>query len=234
MVSGSAGALSMGQLNDEFYRVNRAHSVTFAPNSVEDERFASPPSVGRSALLAQWGLKDNKPLILFSGKLIPRKRPFDLVSAIERVPVEVNVLFVGDGSLAERIRSSLSPDSGVVTGFVNQTALTSYYHAADMLVLPSESETWGLVVNEAMAAGALPIVSDRVGCAPDLVRDIGEIFRCGDVTDLADALSRAIARADDPQLRSRVRQRVERYSLARTAAGYEQGTQLIHEMRRSE
>ena len=234
VVSGSTGALSMGQLNNEFYRANHARSVTFAPNSVEDKRFAAPPPISRSMLLAQWGLKDNKPLVLFSGKLIPRKRPLDLVAAIERLPREVNVLFVGDGSLAGPVRSSLSPDSGVVTGFVNQSALTSYYHAADVLVLPSESETWGLVVNEAMAAGTLPIVSDRVGCAPDLVRDLGETFHCGDVTDLAGALSRAIARAGDPQLRSRVRQRVERYSLARTAAGYERGTQLIHEMRRSE
>ena len=234
VVSGSTGALSMGQLNNEFYRANHARSITFAPNSVEDGRFAAPPPVGRSMLLAQWGLKDNKPLILFSGKLIPRKRPLDLVAAIERLSHEVNVLFVGDGSLAGPVRSSLSPDSGVVTGFVNQSALTSYYHAADVLVLPSESETWGLVVNEAMAAGTLPVVSDRVGCAPDLVHDLGEIFRCGDVTDLADALVRAIARVGDPQLRSRIRRHAERYSLARTAVGYEQGTQLIQEMRRSE
>ena len=71
--------------------------------------------------------------------------------------------------------------SGIVTGFVNQADLPSYYHAADVLVLPSESEPWGLVVNEAMAAGALPVLSDRVGATPDLVSGLGEIYPCGDI-----------------------------------------------------
>jgi glycosyltransferase involved in cell wall biosynthesis len=81
---------------------------------------------------------------------------------------QVNTVFVGDGVLAERVRSSLVPGEGAVTGFVNQSELPGYYHAADIIVLPSETENWGLVVNEAMAAGVLPVVSDRVGAAPDL------------------------------------------------------------------
>jgi glycosyltransferase involved in cell wall biosynthesis len=226
-VSGAAGGLSMGKLNDEFYRQTHARSVIFAPNSVDNERFAYPPPVGRSDLLAQWGLKDSRPAILFSGKLIPRKRPLDLVAAVRRLPQEVNTLFVGDGMLAEPIRASLPADRAVVTGFINQSSLPSYYHAADILVLPSEIETWGLVVNEAMAAGALPVVSDRVGCAPDLVHDVGEVFRCGDVLDLANALSRALARVDDPKTRDRVRKHVALYSLERTAEGFEQATQSV-------
>jgi glycosyltransferase involved in cell wall biosynthesis len=234
VVSGSTGALALGKLNEEFYRVNHARSVTFAPNSVEDQRFASSPRISRSALVAQCGLEDNKPLIIFSGKLIPRKRPLDLVAAVGCLPNDVNVLFVGDGPLAERVRTSLNPDSGAVTGFVNQSHLPSYYHAADILVLPSEFDTWGLVVNEAMAAGTLPIVSDRVGCAPDLVCDIGEVFRCGDVPDLAEAISRAIVRINDAGTRRRVRQHVEAYSLVRTAIGFERAAQLIIDGRRSE
>ena len=86
------------------------------------------------------------------------------------------MLFVGDGVLAERVQASISPANGVVTGFVNQSDLPIYYHAADILVLPSDEETWGLVVNEAMAAGTLPVVSDKVGCAPDLVDGVGEVL----------------------------------------------------------
>jgi glycosyltransferase involved in cell wall biosynthesis len=227
VVSGSAGGLSMGHLNDEFYRQNGARSITFAPNSVDDERFACPPPVSRSDLLAQWGLKDIRPVIVFSGKLIPRKRPLDLVAAIERLPCQVNTLFVGDGLLAERIRTSLPKDSAAVTGFINQSDIPSYYHAADILVLPSEIEAWGLVVNEAMAAGTLPVVSDRVGCVPDLVHDFGEVFRCGDVLDLADALNRALARVREPQIREQVRMHVARYSLQHTAEGFERATQSI-------
>jgi glycosyltransferase involved in cell wall biosynthesis len=222
VVAGSAGGLAMGLLNQEFYLKRRARSIIFAPNSIDDERFACPPQVGRSDLLAGWGLKDNRPVIAFCGKLIPRKRPLDLAAAVRLLPFEVITLFVGDGSLADSVRAALIPGSGVVTGFVNQADLPSYYHAADILVLPSESETWGLVVNEAMACGALPVVSDRVGCAPDLASGVGELFPYGDVQALAGALRRAVARLDDARTRGRIRQHIDRYSLARTAAGFEQ------------
>jgi glycosyltransferase involved in cell wall biosynthesis len=221
VVAGATGGLVMGQLNREFYRQNRAKSVTFAPNSVDDERFARAPRIGRSDLLAQWGMTASRPVILFCGKLIARKRPLDLTAAIGLLPSEVTVLFVGDGPMADDVRAALIPGRGVVTGFVNQTDLPSYYHAADILVLPSDAETWGLVVNEAMACGTLPVVSDQVGCAPDLASGIGEIFRCGDVPGLAASLRRAIARLDDPGTRDRVRQHAARFSLDRTAEGFE-------------
>jgi glycosyltransferase involved in cell wall biosynthesis len=227
VVAGSAGGLAMGKLNQEFYLKSRARSTIFAPNSIDDERFACPPQVGRSDLLARWGLKDNGPVIAFCGKLIPRKRPLDLVAAVKLLPFEVITLFVGDGALADSVRTALIPGSGVVTGFVNQADLPSYYHAVDILVLPSASETWGLVVNEAMACGALPVVSDRVGCAPDLASGVGEIFPYGDVHALADALRRAVARLDDTRTRNRIRQHINRYSLARTAAGFEQAARDV-------
>jgi glycosyltransferase involved in cell wall biosynthesis len=222
VVAGSSGGLLMGKLNEEFYRMNRARSVTFAPNSVDNERFAHSPGIGRSDLLARLGLKDDKPVIAFCGKLIPRKRPLDLAAAVRLLPFAVNTLFLGDGSLADDVRASLIPGAGVVTGFVNQSDLPAYYHAADILALPSESETWGLVVNEAMACGALPVVSDRVGCAPDLASGVGEVFPCGDIPALAAALGRAVARLGDPRAHDRIRQHVERYSLACTAVGFEQ------------
>jgi glycosyltransferase involved in cell wall biosynthesis len=196
---------------------------------VDHERFASPPLVSRPELLARSGLTDGRPVILFSGKLIPRKRPLDLVAAIRLLNQEVTTLFVGDGSLAEEVRAGLDPDRGAVTGFVNQTLLPSYYHAADILVLPSEAETWGLVVNEAMAAGSLPVVSDSVGCAPDLVRGVGEIFRCSDIPDLAAALGRALTRITDPGRPDQMRQHAARYSLDRTAYGFEQAVLAVSE-----
>jgi glycosyltransferase involved in cell wall biosynthesis len=223
VVAGSSACLSMGVRNEDFYRLTRARSVVFAPNSVDDERFARTPATSREDLLARLGLDSSKPVIMFSGKLIPLKRPLDLVSALTLLPHSVNTLFVGDGVLAERVRDSLDPACGVVTGFVNQSELPAYYHAADILVLPSDTETWGLVVNEAMAAGTLPVVSDVVGCAPDLVAGVGEVYRCGDVADLAKALGRALSRITDSGTQERVRQHAARYGLARTAMGYELG-----------
>ena len=72
-----------------------------------------------------------------------------------------------------------------------------------------------------MAAGVLPVVSDRVGAAPDLVRDIGEVYTSGNVIGLAEALNRALGRLN-PETRDRVRKHVARYSLDRTVDGFEQ------------
>ncbi len=229
VVSASAGGLAIGQLNEEFYRRYGARRITFAPYSVDDERFARRPQIGRSELLARWGLDDTRPVIIFCGKLIPRKRPLDLAAAVQLLPDKVTVLFVGDGSLAERARAWLTPNGGVVTGFVNQAELPSYYHAADILVLPSEAEPWGLVVNEAMAAGALPVVSDRVGAGPDLVRGLGEVYRCGDVAGLTAALGRALTTVEDADIRHQVRDRVRRYSLDRTVLGFEEAALALSE-----
>jgi glycosyltransferase involved in cell wall biosynthesis len=227
VVAGSADCLSMGHLNEAFYRQNHARSVTFVPNSVDDERFACPPTVGRPELLAKWGLSEDLPLIVFSGRLVDRKRPLDLIEAVKRLPLLVNVLFVGDGPLADVIRAALPAGRAAVTGFINQAEMPSYYHAADILALTSEIEAWGLVVNEAMAAGVLPVVSDRVGCAPDLVQDAGEVFRCGDVADLTGALSRAVEALRDTAVRERMRKHVARYSLERTADGFERAALAV-------
>jgi glycosyltransferase involved in cell wall biosynthesis len=199
----------------------------FAPNSVDDVRFSEASSVGRSGLLGKWGLSDDRPVILFCGKLVPRKRPLDLAQAVKRLDHDITTIFAGDGSLANAVRDSLPPEHAVVTGFVNQSELPMYYQAADILVLPSSIETWGLVVNEAMAAGTLPVVSDTVGCASDLVEGVGEIYPSGNVTELAAALGRAVTRLADPGLRDRVRQHAAAYRLERTAAGYEEAALAV-------
>jgi glycosyltransferase involved in cell wall biosynthesis len=222
VVSGSAGGLAVGHRNEQFYARYGAPRIVFAPHSVDNERFAGDPAVGRSELLARWGLDDRRPVVMFCGKLKPAKRPLDLAAAVDRLGLQVTVLFVGDGVLAGPVRSMLPPGRGAVTGFVNQAELPSYYHAADILVLPSQSEPWGLVVNEAMTAGVLPIVSDRVGCAPDLVAGLGEVYPCGDIEALTAALGRGLARIGDPGLAGLLRQRVDGYDVDATAAGFEQ------------
>jgi glycosyltransferase involved in cell wall biosynthesis len=221
VVSASAAGLAIGQLNEEFYRHYGAPRIVWAPYSVDGQRFATPPTTSRPELLRQWSLDTHKPVILFCGKLSSHKRPLDLCEAVKALGHDVNVIFVGDGRLAEKVRSSIVPGAGVVTGFVNQSELPTYYHAADIVVLPSEMENWGLVLNEAMAAGVLPVASDRVGAAPDLVAGMGEVYPCGDVAALATALSRALARASDPRTRDRVKQHAAEFSLDRTAIGYE-------------
>ena len=227
VVSASAAGLAIGQLNEEFYRHYGASRIIWAPYSVDDERFAGPPQISRCELLSRWNLDAHKPVILFCGKLSPRKRPLDLCAAAKALAYDVNVLFVGDGVLADEVRACLPPGTGAITGFINQSELPAYYHAADVIVLPSEWEPWGLVVNEAMAAGVLPVVSDRVGAAPDLVVGVGEVYPCGDTARLAAALDRALSLVNNPETRNRVRQHAARYCLSRTATGFEQAALAV-------
>src|SRR5206468_4280118 len=106
-------------------------------------------------------------------------------------------------------------------GFQNQTHLSRYYHSADILVLPSHSETWGLVVNEALHHGLPCIVSDGVGCAPDLLdRGVtGEIHETGSAQSLAMAIQRALALIGRSEIREKCREKVRGYTVEKAAAG---------------
>jgi glycosyltransferase involved in cell wall biosynthesis len=229
VVARSAAGLAIGHRNAQFYRRYGAPRIIFAPYSVDHVRFASPPSRSRRELLLNLGLNADLPVIMYSGKLYSGKRPLDLARAVALLPDEVNTIFVGDGILAGEVRALLRPGYGAVTGFINQSAITSYYHAADIIVLPSMVDNWGLVLNEAMATGTLPIVTSNVGAAPDLVDGVGEIYPCGDIPGLAAAISRGLRRISESGTRNLVQRRISQYSLERTARGYEEAAFAIEE-----
>jgi glycosyltransferase involved in cell wall biosynthesis len=105
-------------------------------------------------------------------------------------------VIVGDGverpALEERVKQSGL--NGVrFCGFRNQSELPRFFDLATVFVLPSQDEPWGLIVNEVMNAGRAVIVSDDVGCQPDLITDgvEGHVFPAGSVDDLTEALRRA-------------------------------------------
>ena len=106
-------------------------------------------------------------------------------------------------------------------GFVNQSGLPSVYASSDVVVLPSTAvETWGLVINEAMACGVPAVVSDAVGCEPDLIEPgiTGAVAPLGDVAGLATAVASVLA-LDVGTTRRALAERMELYSPARAAAG---------------
>ena len=92
--------------------------------------------------------------------------------------------------------------------------------------MPSEIDNWGLVVNEGMACGLVPVVSDAVGCAPDLVQGVGEIFPTGEIDSLAQCLLEASksagVRAD------LIRRRLDQFTIAQTANGYERAALALY------
>lgn len=222
--------LTIGTANAAFYSANGipAERQVRCPYFVDNERFAAQAeqlAATRSALREAWGVPQRAFCAAFAGKLVPKKRPADLVEAAalaRRQGVELHVLVAGAGELEAPLRERAEALGVPVTfaGFLNQSEIASAYVACDALVLPSDNgETWGLVVNEAMACARPAVVSDRVGCAPDLVRDgvTGFSYPCGDIAALA---ARLVTMASQPARTSDMGRRaqrlvIEEFSVAR-------------------
>ena len=253
--------LYVGQRNREYlehYGV-QDRQLFFAPHFVDNEFFASEAKKlegRRWEIRRRWGIPDGAFIALFVGKLIPEKRPLDLVKAAQLLLSsnfelqssasirKLHLLFVGSGELGDQLRSECNVvfdaersavSSPVVSGqrtasppasfagFRNQTELPAFYAAANVLVLPGD-ETWGLVVNEAMACGIPAIVSDAAGCGPDMIdADVtGWTFPMGDINALADRLTN-FHRLDPDALRHKC----ATYSIARATEGVRASVELI-------
>lgn len=210
------GFLAIGTLNREYYRHygisdEKIISVPYAVDNAFFQAGAERAAAGREQLRRELGLAPGRPVILFVSKIEPRKRPADLLAAYLKLTKTIAVagppylLFVGDGDqripLEEVVRDK-ELDSVRFLGFRNQTELPAYYDLCDVLVLPSVQEPWGLVVNEVMNAGRAVIVSDQVGCGPDLVRngENGYIFEAGDISGLCQTLRRVLENRERCQL----------------------------------
>ena len=184
-----------------------------APYCVDNDRFVEQGDALRSQraeIRRAWNIPENALCVLFAAKFVEKKRPFDLINAIKHLRTDrsVHLLFVGSGELGESMRNACNVvfdadgmagggngPAATFAGFLNQRDISKAYVAADCLVLPSDHrETWGLVVNEAMASGLPCIVSDACGCADDLVAPIRSKarFAMGDTNALAAALIDAI------------------------------------------
>lgn len=139
------------------------------------------------------GLTKNRPVILYASKFIERKYPIDLLNAYLQMPSSNRpyLLFIGTGETLDEVVQAADnhPDIRFL-GFKNQSELPDYFALADVLVLPSKRENWGLIVNEAMNAECAIVVSDEVGCGVDLVKhgENGFIFKARDINALSQYL----------------------------------------------
>ncbi|WP_010600754.1 glycosyltransferase family 4 protein [Pedobacter agri] len=177
--------------------------LKFAPHAIDNDRFVMDRFDETQTLRNKLGIVDGEILVLFAGKLERKKSP-DLLSQafLELNTNDVHLLFVGNGELEEQLKAlalrQAQGDNKIhFIDFQNQTQMPLIYQACNLFVLPSQGpgETWGLAVNEAMAAGRAVLVSDKVGCASDLVYrgQNGDIFRSNDLNDLKSKLSKLLS-----------------------------------------
>lgn len=205
MLRQAAACLYVGQSNRAFYASMgvedvRLHPAHYSVDAVYFRAAAGDPAE-RRRLRQQHGASDDTCVVVASSKAIARKRLDDAIRAVGRLGPAVVLWIFGDGPLRpqlEELARREAPGRVVWHGFVNQSRLPALLAAADVFVMPSRDEPWGLSVNEAMAVGVPVVCSDAVGCAADLVRpDItGYVYPVGDTAALARCLAALQASPD--------------------------------------
>ena len=180
LLSRTSAVLCIGNRNRSFMTAMGVpkERLFSAPYSIDNDRLSAQKkrlSPGRAELRRARGLDPDLPAFLFSGKLIPKKRPLELLEAYLAAGLKdrAQLIYVGDGILSDRIKHrarDAAANHVHLLGFFNHSEMPRAYVMADLLCLPSDGrETWGLVVNEALACGLPVIVSDACGCTPELV-----------------------------------------------------------------
>jgi glycosyltransferase involved in cell wall biosynthesis len=234
----SAGVcfLAIGSLNrDYLQQLGVPNEQIFdMPYCVDNDYFQQKAAATASEvqnLRASLDLRDGVPVILYASKFQARKRPDDLLQAYSQLKNRFSpdrlpyLLYIGDGEMRGQLESVIAEqalDRVKILGFRNQSELPAYFNLCDVFVLPSVHEPWGLVVNEVMNASKAIIVTDEVGCAPDLVHNGKNGFATpvGDMPALAQALFDVVG---DPATAARMghasRQIIGTWNFDRDVAG---------------
>lgn len=201
-----------------------------APNAVDNDFYSSSAAEARAnADAIRERLQVPARFILFSGRLVSEKGVFDLLHAYAKLEsalrLEVGLVFAGDGSSRRELEQqarSIKPGTILFPGFAQREDLVAFYALADVLVLATHSDPWGLAVNEGMASGLPIIVTSVAGCSADLVEDgwNGYVVPSGNPERLCAALHPLLR---DTELRRKMSvrssERILSYSPTACAAG---------------
>jgi glycosyltransferase involved in cell wall biosynthesis len=213
-----AGFLVAGSANRAYYEAfgvpaNRLHRCG---HTIDVQRFAEPAEKLEGEAVhwrQELDIAEDAMVLLFAGKFEPKKQPLELMRLVAALPnPRIILILVGGGQLQPQVEAlaAAHPSRFRVLPFQNQSRMPVVYRLGDLLVLPSAyGETWGLAVNESLASGRPVLVSDRVGCAADLVdRSCGDIFCWKGLTrlpDIVEELSRSPCRVAAMQRSAKTR-----------------------------
>jgi glycosyltransferase involved in cell wall biosynthesis len=194
------GYLSVGTASREYLlRFGVPEPLIFdSPHCIDNAAFATAAEAARAEtrdhIRQQLGATPRDFLIVFAGKLMDRKRPLDVIEAAARLKDDVVVAMVGSGPLAAILQQAAARRGVRVAwhGFANQTVMPQLLAAGDCVAVPSEGESWGLIVNEALASGTPCVVSSGVAAGRDLIegRQSGATYPRGDIGGFVAALER--------------------------------------------
>jgi len=225
-------ALYTGAANRDYYLKHglHEHQLYYAPHAIENERFYDVDG-NCTAKAKTWrkelGIGEDELVFLFAGKLEPKKAPELLIDVFSSLQLKhVRLLMVGNGVLENELKRKAANDSRILfVDFQNQQQMPVVYRLGDVFILPSKGpgETWGLSVNEAMASERPVIVSDKCGCAADLVNGNGFIFKSENKQSLRRQLQQfASASVQLNELSLTSRKHIEGFSMQRIAHAIEE------------
>ena len=222
LVKRAAAVLPVGSANRRYWEAFGAKpsQIHLAPYAVDNERIAEAVGERRPD-------PNGRVRFLYVGRLLPRKGVDLLIEAFNRIVSDrCSLTIVGDGPEAETLKAAQSPIAAsrtTWTGKLSNEETLKRYADADVFVLPSRYEPWGLVVNEAMAAG-LPVIADRrCGAAIDLIDDGNTGRRLNELSadSLAEAMNQYVA---DPRSAiehgAAAQQRIQHWNFDRTVDGF--------------
>ncbi|OGT34833.1 MAG: hypothetical protein A3F11_08410 [Gammaproteobacteria bacterium RIFCSPHIGHO2_12_FULL_37_14] len=180
----------------EHYSVPK-HKITIEKMTVDivgqQQYYHQLPSHFRTMKRSKLGLTNKDFVFLFIGRLIERKGVLDLIDSFSEIKhVNAKCIIAGDGPLQSTVEAAAKNNPNIIyAGWMENQALLDLYYLSDVFVLPAHWEPWGLVINEALAAGKPVIVSDQVGCIDDLVipSETGKIFPALDAHALTQCMT---------------------------------------------
>ncbi|MBC7938137.1 MAG: glycosyltransferase family 4 protein [Rhizobacter sp.] len=190
-------ALYVGSHNKAYF-INcglKEQQLYFAPHAIDNKRFGrlSVEQVTMSReQRSRLGVKDGDRVFLYAGKLDANKNVSLLAAAFATIAIPgTHLIIAGNGEDEQLLRSTYLNTPGIhFLPFQNQQQMPVLYSLADVFVLPSKAETWGLGINEAMAGGKAILASSGCAAAADLVRDgaNGYVFKSNDPASLIEKM----------------------------------------------
>jgi glycosyltransferase involved in cell wall biosynthesis len=241
---GIAAVLPIGSMNSTYWSHYFGDRVPqfFMPYAVDNRYFselAEAAAPREEELRAELGLDADRSVILFASKLQTRKHADHLLEAYRNFIASRDdrnrpyLVIVGDGEQKAALEArtlELRLNDVRFAGFRNQSELPRFFQLADVFVLPSQHEPWGLIVNEVMAAGCPVIVSTDVGSHIDLVTDgvEGCVFPVGDIAALTHALDRVFATTDSAaRMGDQARTRIQTWSFEEDIQGLRKALETV-------
>jgi glycosyltransferase involved in cell wall biosynthesis len=236
------GILAVGKRNADYwkYYFGQQFPVFLMPYAVDNAYFSRKTLQAtplRAEMQKELDFEPGRPVILYASKLIRRKNADQLLEAFlqlrSRITPRPYLLIVGDGELREmleqRTAASEATEDVRFTGFRNQSELPRFFDLSSVFVLPARHEAYGLIVNEAMAAGLAVVVSDDVGCADDLVfnGENGYVYPVGNVDALRDALEKSLLHGEAQRMGQRSREIISTWSYTEDLVALKQALRHI-------